>query len=111
MAPAAAAGPRPRDWFRPPLSAAGACLGTVALLAVVALTREAGQNAKLRALLRCENVEVPCIEFFRLDVDTERLKARLTGGDLALLTSPEAARVFVLVERFDIEPFPDFSAK
>ena len=44
--------------------------------AIVALTREAGQNATLRALLHCDAVDVPCIEFDRLEVPTAELRAR-----------------------------------
>ena len=33
------------------------------------------------------------------------------AGTVDLLQQGEDARLFALVERFDIEPFPDFSAK
>lgn len=70
----------------------------------VALTRQAGENAKLRKVLvealakagidSAELVELPCIEHAR-GPDFEKLQARLPGAKLnVLLTSPEAARVF-----------------
>lgn len=75
----------------------------------IALTRQAGENGKLRAALKdvlqgfpnwppdaAEVVEAPCIEHAD-GPDLSRLRPRLEAGGLGvvLLTSPEAARVFL----------------
>ena len=71
----------------------------------IALTREAGANDKLAALLadigtgagagaRWECVEIPCIAFGPGD-DSAALPAALGQSDCVVLTSPQAATVFL----------------
>jgi uroporphyrinogen-III synthase len=64
---------------------------------LVALTREAGANDKLAALLpasEVECVEIPCIAFGPGE-DSPSLSAALTKYDSIILTSPQAAVVFL----------------
>ena len=64
----------------------------------VALTREQGANQKLKDLLQpyqdIECVEIPCIQFAD-GPDQGRLETEIQRHDLALITSPHAARVFL----------------
>eukprot|EP00611_Tribonema_gayanum_P006267 TRINITY_DN15563_c0_g1_i1.p1 TRINITY_DN15563_c0_g1~~TRINITY_DN15563_c0_g1_i1.p1 ORF type:complete len:300 (-),score=79.70 TRINITY_DN15563_c0_g1_i1:162-932(-) len=65
----------------------------------VALTREAGNNGKLEALLAAKGidcVEVPCIAFTD-GPDSAQLPQHLASGayDYVIVTSPESAKVFL----------------
>ncbi len=66
----------------------------------VALTRECGSNNKLKNLLLQDQnlditcVELPCIEFI-LEPGFEKLEQLTTSHDAVLLTSPQAAEVFL----------------
>jgi len=67
----------------------------------IALTREAGANDKLATLLspvqkqqQWECVEIPCIAFGP-GADTPALPTALTNCDVVVLTSPQAANVFL----------------
>jgi len=64
--------------------------------AKVALTREDGANGKLAALLadKCDILELPCIAFADGD-DVDQLPAAMTAHDLVVITSPQAAGVFL----------------
>lgn len=62
---------------------------------IIALTREEGSNDKLRSLLdgyTC--VELPCIAFADGD-DVDKLPAAILDNDLVIITSPQAASVFI----------------
>lgn len=61
---------------------------------VVALTRELGENDKLRKLLVGINcIEIPCIQFTAGE-DIGKLGENILSHDLVILTSPQAAKVF-----------------
>lgn len=63
--------------------------------ATVALTREAGSNDQLAALLpglHC--IELPCLQF-QPTPEAGQLEAVIAAHDLVLLTSPQAAAVFL----------------
>lgn len=63
--------------------------------ALVALTRESGANDKLLNLLSNENcIELPCIAFASGE-DAAKLPEALDLCDLVVLTSPQAANVFM----------------
>ena len=65
------------------------------LFAKVALTRELGNNEKLRAILRGKNiecVEIPCIEFGP-GKDLHKLGDAMLQCDVIVLSSPQAANV------------------
>ena len=63
--------------------------------ALVALTRENGANDKLMNLLSGERcVELPCIAFASGE-DVDELPKALDECDLVVLTSPQAAKVFI----------------
>jgi len=62
---------------------------------LVALTRENGANDKLLALLDgVECVELPCIAFASGE-DSDKLPSALPEHDLVVITSPQAAGVFL----------------
>ena len=67
----------------------------------VALTREDGANGKLAKLISggdsssgCEVVELPCIMFADGE-DSSQLPKALTASDIIVITSPQAASVFL----------------
>ena len=76
------------------------------LSAKVALTRELGNNEKLGALLREKNiecVEIPCIAFGP-GRDLHRLDDAILQCDIIVLSSPQAANVFL--ERWNLMKRP-----
>lgn len=74
---------------------AGSSEGVASRRALVALTRENGANDKLMNLLSGENcVELPCIAFASGE-DMDKLPKALDEYDLVVLTSPQAAKVFM----------------
>ena len=63
---------------------------------LVALTREIGANDNLLALLDgLECVELPCLAFAAGE-DSDMLPSALTEHDLVVITSPQAAKVFLV---------------
>jgi uroporphyrinogen-III synthase len=61
----------------------------------VALTREAGANEKLAKLLDgLDTVEIPCIMFADGE-DADKLPGALKSFDIVVITSPQAASVFI----------------
>lgn len=68
------------------------CYGSIAR---VALTRELGANDKLRGLLSgIDCVELPCLSFVDGE-DLPSLPMSISKFDIIVLTSPQAARVFI----------------
>jgi uroporphyrinogen-III synthase len=64
-------------------------------MAKIALTREDGANDKLASLLKgCDVVEIPCI-MFSAGEDTDKLPGALKDHDIIVITSPQAATVFL----------------
>lgn len=69
--------------------------GSTPKVAKIALTREDGANGKLAELLDgCDVLELPCIQFGDGE-DTDRLPTALTAHDIIVITSPQAAAVFL----------------
>lgn len=63
----------------------------------IALTREKGENNKLWNLLKdLECIEIPCIGFER-GQDYDKLASEISKHDTVILTSPQAADVFLEV--------------
>ena len=63
--------------------------------ATIALTREDGANSKLAALLADQScIEIPCIAF-EPGKDSARLPAVLADFDVTVITSPQAASVYL----------------
>lgn len=61
----------------------------------IALTREDGSNDKLMALLKgYKCYEIPCIMFEKGE-DLHRLPNEILQNDLIIITSPQAAKVFI----------------
>ena len=84
--------------FAPFLSSSSSSSSSLShLFAKVALTRELGNNEKLGDLLREKNiecVEIPCISFCP-GLDVDRLGDAMLQCDIIVLSSPQAANVFL----------------
>lgn len=62
---------------------------------LIALTREAGANDKLRDLIKDYTcVEIPCIAF-EVGADASQLSIAMTTHDLVAITSPQSASIFL----------------
>ena len=62
----------------------------------IALTREAGANDKLKELLKDYSCyELPCIMFDVTEEGVKELPSAMLGSDIIVITSPQAATVFL----------------
>jgi hypothetical protein len=78
-----------------PISNSRLLVGNSIISAKIALTREYGANDKLAKLLEgLEVYEIPCI-MFDTGEDASKLPNAITNHDLIVITSPQAAKIFL----------------